>query len=82
MVHFVGILQSRDVADPSSAEVYDFTGANGLRPDFDGTINVTQAGIPFSSGMHTLDDISGLNSCGLGALKHLFTGEPVRMLGA
>ena len=51
-VHFVGILQSRDVSAPTSAQVYNYTGANALAPDFNGTINATQAGIPFSSGMH------------------------------
>ena len=50
-VHFVGILKSRDLSDPTAAQVYNYTGLNGLAPDFNGTINVTQAGIPFSSGM-------------------------------
>lgn len=49
-VHFVGILASRDVSYPSSSDVYSYTGLNGLPADFNGTINVTQAGIPFSSG--------------------------------
>lgn len=49
-VHFVGILKSRDLSDPTAAQVYNYTGLNGLVPDFNGTINVTQAGIPFSSG--------------------------------
>lgn len=49
-VHFVGILRSRDLSDPTAAQVYNYTGLNGLVPDFNGTINVTQAGIPFSSG--------------------------------
>lgn len=49
-VHFVGILRSRDVPGPSVVEIYNFTGRGGLLPDFNGTINVTQAGIPFSSG--------------------------------
>ena len=49
-VHFVGILQSRDTSVPSPTDVYDLTGLNGLQSDFNGTINVTQAGIPFSSG--------------------------------
>lgn len=52
-VHFVGILKSRDVSDPTAAQVYNYTGVNGLAPDFNGTINVTQAGIPFSSGTPT-----------------------------
>ena len=50
-VHFVGILKSRDLSDPTAAQVYNYTGLNGLAPDFNGTINVTQAGIPFSSGI-------------------------------
>ena len=49
-VHFVGIPRSRDTGLPTSAEVYNFTGQAGLVPAFNGTINVTQAGIPFSSG--------------------------------
>ena len=49
-VHFVGILQSRDASIPSSTQVYNYTGLNGIASDFNGTINVTQAGIPFSSG--------------------------------
>ena len=49
-VHFVGILQSRDASIPSSTQVYNYTGLNGISSDFNGTINVTQAGIPFSSG--------------------------------
>lgn len=49
-VHFVGILRSRDLSDPTAAQVYNYTGFDGLVPDFNGTINVTQAGIPFSSG--------------------------------
>ena len=49
-VHYVGILASRDLSFPTAAQVYRYTGLNGLAPDFNGTINVTQAGIPFSSG--------------------------------
>ena len=49
-VHFVGISRLRDLALPTPAQVYNYTGLNGLAPDFNGTINVTQAGIPFSSG--------------------------------
>ncbi|DBB14474.1 TPA: hypothetical protein ACH3X3_004761 [Trebouxia sp. C0006] len=49
-VHYVGILQTRDASFPTSAEVYNYTGLDGLSSDFNGTINVTQAGIPFSSG--------------------------------
>ena len=49
-VHYVGILQTRDASFPTSAQVYNYTGLNGLSSDFNGTINVTQAGIPFSSG--------------------------------
>ena len=63
-VHFVGILQSRDHSTPTVAQVYNYTGSNGLLPDFNGTINVTQAGIPFSSGndsFHTVDDMLWLS---------------------
>lgn len=49
-VHYVGILGSRDLSFPTAAQVYNYRGLNGLVPDFNGTINVTQAGIPFSSG--------------------------------
>lgn len=49
-VHYVGILKTRDVTIPTSTEVYNYTGLNGLSSDFNGTINVTEAGIPFSSG--------------------------------
>ncbi len=49
-VHYVGILQTRDASFPTSAQVYNYTGLGGLSSDFNGTINVTQAGIPFSSG--------------------------------
>ena len=49
-VHFVGILQTKDHVSPTAAEVYNYTGSAGMLPDFNGTINVTQAGIPFSSG--------------------------------
>ena len=49
-VHYVGILGSRDLSFPTGAQVYNYTGLNGLAADFNGTINVTQAGIPFSSG--------------------------------
>ena len=50
VVHYVGILDSRDLSFPTASQVYNYTGLNGLAPDFNGTINVTQAGIPFSSG--------------------------------
>ncbi|KAL0035306.1 hypothetical protein WJX77_000193 [Trebouxia sp. C0004] len=49
-VHYVGILQTRDTSIPTAAQVYNYTGLNGLSSDFNGTINVTQAGIPFASG--------------------------------
>ena len=49
-VHYVGILKTRDISIPTSADVYSYTGLNGLSSDFNGTINVTEAGIPFSSG--------------------------------
>lgn len=49
-VRYVGILGSRDLSFPTAAQVYSYHGLNGLAPDFNGTINVTQAGIPFSSG--------------------------------
>ena len=49
-VHYVGILQTQDASFPTSAQVYNYTGLDGLSSDFNGTINVTQAGIPFSSG--------------------------------
>ncbi len=52
-VHYVGILQTRDTSIPTAAQVYNYTGLNGLSSDFNGTINVTQAGIPFSSGQDT-----------------------------
>ena len=50
-VHYVGILKTRDLSIPSSAQVYNYTGLDGLSSDFNGTINVTAAGIPFSSGL-------------------------------
>ena len=49
-VHYIGVLQSRDQGPPSSSAVYSWLGLNGLPPDFNGTINATQAGVPFSSG--------------------------------
>ena len=53
-VHYVGILQARDASFPTSAQVYNYTGLGGLSSDFNGTINVTQAGIPFSSGQYSV----------------------------
>lgn len=66
-VHYIGLLQSRDQGPPSSSAVYSWLGLNGLQPDFNGTINATQAGVPFSSGQAQLN--------GLGGCLHLVLGE-------
>ena len=58
-VHYIGVLQSRDHGPPSSSAVYSWLGLNGLQPDFNGTINATQAGVPFSSGQAQLYGMSG-----------------------
>ena len=58
-VHYIGLLQSRDQGPPSSSAVYSWLGLNGLQPDFNGTINATQAGVPFSSGQTQLYGTGG-----------------------
>ena len=78
-VHYIGVLQSRDQGPPSSSAVYSWLGLNSLQPDFNGTINATQAGVPFSSGQARLCGSGschlrgeeGLSSCTISAQQQL-----------